>query len=212
VTATGKRGLVLGLALLATLFLVWKTSHDKQNDGADVIEPVSHAAKAPTNTGVLPAAKVEAPKAVVARWDEDTAGDPFAPMTWFVEPKIQPPPPPPPVVPPIPFMFYGKVTGEAGLQAVLQMDEETIVAKAGDIVQSNYRVDAIEGDKLNLTYLPLNRKQVLVMGKAAEPMPEMAGGIPGVPPGFPGANGVEMTLSGRKVLPGLPRSLPAANE
>lgn len=213
-TARGTRGLVLGMALLATLFLVWKVGQDAKDDAsaAASVRPVERIMPQAGKQAVPAGA---APVIVTSRWDEDTAGDPFSPMAWYVEPKQAPPPPPPPVVPPIPFMFFGKMTGEAGLQAVLQMDEDTIIAKVGDIVQTNYRVDAIEGERLSMTYLPLNRKQVLLMGKTAEQMPEMTGAMPAVPPGFPGANGVEMTLSGRKILPGLPgvpRSLPATNE
>lgn len=210
--------MMLGAALLVTLLLVWKVSRDGRDaDVATVIEPARHAATASALTGAaMPGQEkpvVKTTNIAVLRMSEDAAGDPFAPMTWFVEPKKQPPPPPPPpVAPPVPFTFYGKVLGDGGVQAVLQQGEETIVAKVGDVVQTDYRVDAIEGDRLNLTYLPLKQKQVLVMGKTAEQMLEIIGGTAGLPPSVPAANGTEMALSGIKKLPRLPGPLPAANE
>ena len=77
----------------------------------------------------------------------------------------QPPPaevieaPPAPVAPPFPHRWVGRFNEGA----VLSGTESTWVVHAGDVIEGQWRVDQIDGQRLSLTYLPLNQTQQVVM-------------------------------------------------
>lgn len=80
----------------------------------------------------------------------------------------QPPPTPaPPTAPPLPFTVLGGITGDriAGGRPVafLRMRDEVLTVQAGDEIDKTYRVEAITGDSVELTYLPLKERQSLIM-------------------------------------------------
>ncbi len=77
---------------------------------------------------------------------------------------------PPPVViptPPFPFKFAG-VQRQLSGQTIyfLIKDNKLYTVEVGQILDSVYSIDGEEGGQLNMTYLPLDRKQTISMGSA----------------------------------------------
>ena len=110
---------------------------------------------------------------VAQRGGDAAATDAFASKSWLVAspppppaPEAPPPPPPPPPqAPPLPFKYMGSMQ-EAGGRTVwyLLQGDRLIVAGVGDVIDSAYRAEGIEGGQLRLTYLPLNQRQSLSIG------------------------------------------------
>lgn len=78
--------------------------------------------------------------------------------------------PPPPVViptPPFPFKFAGVQRHSSGQTIYfLIKDNKLYTVEVGQILDSLYSIDGEEGGQLNVTYLPLDRKQTISMGSA----------------------------------------------
>jgi hypothetical protein len=64
-----------------------------------------------------------------------------------------PPPPPKPVPPPIMFQFIGFVGPPDGRIAALLQNNETILAKAGEVVLKDYRVDEIRYESVLISFV-----------------------------------------------------------
>lgn len=157
--------------------------------GAALAAPAACPGCVPSPAGPRPAARdAKAPPAdrhaalaaldttlVAQRAAGDAAAtDAFATKSWSVAPPPSPPapeappaPPPPPQAPPLPFKYMGSMQ-EAGGRTVwyLLQGERLIVAGAGDVIDSAYRAEGIEGGQLRFTYLPLNQRQTLSIGVA----------------------------------------------
>jgi len=75
------------------------------------------------------------------------------------------PPPPPiarstPSAPPFPFHYMGKLVLDGGETTYyLTRGDEIFSVKPGAVIAGNYRVDKIEANMLEVTYLPLDKKQ-----------------------------------------------------
>lgn len=93
----------------------------------------------------------------------------FASHSWYVPPPPRPAPPPAaaprPTAPPLPFTFLGSYV-EAGAAQVyyLVKGDRVYDVKIGDVVDNTYRIEAVEGESLVLTFLPLNQRQTLGIG------------------------------------------------
>lgn len=95
--------------------------------------------------------------------------DVFAAHSWHVPP---PPPPPPPQMqpplpasaPPLPFVYLGKMVDQGGVTVFVAKQDSNYAVKAGDVLDGSYRVDAIAGSLMTLTYLPLDMKQTMHIG------------------------------------------------
>jgi hypothetical protein len=78
--------------------------------------------------------------------------------------------PPPPVViptPPFPFKFAGVQRQPSGQTVYfLVKDNKLYTVEVGQTLDSLYSIDGEEGGQLNVTYLPLDRKQTISMGSA----------------------------------------------
>ena len=78
--------------------------------------------------------------------------------------------PPPPVViptPPFPFKFAGVQRQSSGQTIYfLIKDNKLYTVEVGQILDSVYSIDGEEGGQLNMTYLPLDRKQTISMGSS----------------------------------------------
>jgi hypothetical protein len=77
---------------------------------------------------------------------------------------------PPPVViptPPFPFKFAGVQRQLSGQTIYFLIKENKLyTVEVGQILDSLYSIDGEEGGQLNVTYLPLDRKQTISMGSA----------------------------------------------
>ncbi len=65
--------------------------------------------------------------------------------------------------PPLPIHYLGSYNDAGAVSYFLQLDERNIVAHVGEQIDPNYRLDSVQGDTLNFVYLPLNKKQALVV-------------------------------------------------
>lgn len=95
-----------------------------------------------------------------------------------------PPPPPPPTAPPFPYQWIGRwqemSPTSAGVSAssasaaaskgapsvdlaVIAGPNQTWVVKAGDVIEGQWRIDAVTERSVQLTYLPLSQTQTITM-------------------------------------------------
>lgn len=94
-----------------------------------------------------------------------------------------PPPPPPPVAPPFPYQWVGRwqepspapatqaaSSGAASKPVARSLDlavisgpNNTWVVKAGDVIEGQWRVDAVTETTVQVTYLPLSQTQTITM-------------------------------------------------
>lgn len=82
-------------------------------------------------------------------------------------PKAAPaPPPPPPRAPALPFRVVGRLVDGASTLVFLQSGQATLVARRGDLIERDYRVEEVNEKQVIFTYLPLNQKQQLAIGDA----------------------------------------------
>jgi hypothetical protein len=87
-----------------------------------------------------------------------------------------PPPPvvtaaPTPTVPPFPFQYMGKLVFDDGATIVyLTKGEEIFTAKTGEVIAGSYRVDTVGTDFIEVTYLPLDKKQNVTFSSILPPV------------------------------------------
>jgi hypothetical protein len=126
-------------------------------------------------------------------------------------------PPPEPVPPPFPYRYMGRAEIEGEPPTVYLMKGSDIYpVAAGDTLEGVYRVEQLGDERIELTYLPLNKRQVVAyaaMGGAASgssasaAQPDSvqlapADGIPGIAPSsLPGAgrSGTRAASSDRRI-------------
>lgn len=184
--ATNIRRLILAAALAVTLLAVaWLEENDA--DIEETVQPVlptrSAASSARTKKSAPGLLQVEQ---LGQRKFSADADDIFAATSW--EPKrpltgsaqspfgsgqdgrtapppvvTSPPPPPPPAAPPLQFKYVGRLTEGKIIRVFLSMAEKNYIAKVGERIEANYRVDRIKDDVIEFTYLPLGVKQTLLI-------------------------------------------------
>ncbi|MGH8671146.1 MAG: hypothetical protein ACREUA_03785 [Burkholderiales bacterium] len=88
----------------------------------------------------------------------------FESKSWYVPPP--PPPAPAPVAPPLPFTYLGKFIDEGQTTVFLSRGERNYIVKAGDTIDSTYKVEEIGVDSMAIIYLPLKSRQTLDIGEA----------------------------------------------
>jgi hypothetical protein len=71
---------------------------------------------------------------------------------------------PAPVAPPLPYAYMGKMLQDGELTVFLTRQDKPYVVKVGDVLDQQYRVEAIQPPLMTLTYLPLQQKQLLNIG------------------------------------------------
>lgn len=153
----------LGLALAAT---AWVSGED---------EAVPIAAAQPRRTA--PAAPPDWPGPASGARAEWPAADAQARAAWGDAPPAAAPPPPPPVAttatapplpaaPPFPYQLVGRLTDGAS-RAILNNAQRSAVVGAGEVIDGQWRVDAVEPAGLRLTYLPLGLAQFVAFAPPA---------------------------------------------
>lgn len=90
-------------------------------------------------------------------------------------PPPKPLPPPPPQAPPFPYQFVGRwqddapspgASAAASTSAIVAGPLTTWVVKTGDVIEGQWRVEAIEGSQLRVLYLPLSQSQTVDMHRS----------------------------------------------
>ncbi len=77
-------------------------------------------------------------------------------------PPYKPPPPPPPMAPAFSHAWVGRYVDNAD-RAVIAGASQTWVVKVGDVMDGQWRVDAIGERQMTLTYLPLMQTKTVSM-------------------------------------------------
>ncbi len=86
-----------------------------------------------------------------------------------------PPPPvattaPIPTVPPFPFQYMGKLVLDDGATTVyLTKGDEIYTVRTGEVIAGSYRVDTLGADYIEVTYLPLDKKQNVAFSSILPP-------------------------------------------
>ncbi|PKO34820.1 MAG: hypothetical protein CVU34_04805 [Betaproteobacteria bacterium HGW-Betaproteobacteria-7] len=154
-----QRWIVLGGLLLATL-AAGMMIEEEAADEPEPRRPRSERPAAPT-AGALPPAPVAA-QPLPPTADAAPLPDPFRSHSWYIAPP--PPPPAQPVAPPLPFSYLGKVIEDKEIRVFLAYQGRHLIARQGDKLDRNYVVEAIEGNRMRIRYLPLNEEQELAIG------------------------------------------------
>ena len=103
--------------------------------------------------------------------DEDAPGS-FMAEQWAVPVKVAvvkaPPavvvPEPPPQAPALPFRFLGRYVEDGKTVVFLQHNDQNFAARVGDVLQQDYKVQAVTASAMTFIYLPLNQSQNLEIG------------------------------------------------
>lgn len=84
----------------------------------------------------------------------------FRAQSWL-PPPLPPPPPPPPQAPPLPFVYLGQIQEGKGIAVFLGKQQQTLIVRAGETVDTNYRVEEVTPTLATFVFLPLGEKQQL---------------------------------------------------
>jgi len=163
---TIQRWLLLGGALLATVIAsVWPRAEERA--APEVVAPVARAERATAEKRALPA-RTELPKLneQLERAPTATAKveDLFGATSWNTERRPARVEPVVPTAPPFPYAITGTLLDRNGLMVVFAKENQDFVVRAGDLLDENYRVEAIDPQSVTVRYLPLKITQVLPMG------------------------------------------------
>jgi hypothetical protein len=73
---------------------------------------------------------------------------------------------PAPVAPPLPYTYMGRMVEEGDFSVFLlrQGQEKPYIVRTGDVLDGQYRVEAIRPPIVEFTYIPLGQKQALHIG------------------------------------------------
>jgi hypothetical protein len=152
---------LLGLSLAAT---AWVAHEDEPQTATPARQrpPPGHPTGSTHAAWPGPAASARAawpetdPQARAA-WG-DTATPPAAAPP--AEPTAAVEPPAAPSAPPFPYQLVGRLT-DSRPRAILNGAQRSAVVGVGEVVDGQWRVDAIEAGGLRLTYLPLGAPQFI---------------------------------------------------
>lgn len=171
-------GLLLAVSLLATLWAAFQSTPEPEDSGV-ALAPRKAMARAPLSAGAPTKAAGEgawpAPPAARRAWPH--AGQVMAwgppPPPAPVASKAPPPasvaeaPAGPPPAPPFPYTLIGRLEDGPLTQALLSSPRRTLGVKAKDVIDGQWRVDAVDAAGLTLTWLPGG--QTLTLTLASRP-------------------------------------------
>lgn len=143
---------------------------------SEVVAPVARPLRgkgAATGAGLrdAPAVSTRLERLMPRTGSEEGTAEPFVVPVWAA-PKAAPVPAqaasaalaeeaPPPQAPPAPFKVIGRYE-EAGRSGVfLEHQQRAVVARGGEQITPEWRVESIEGGRVVIEYLPLSRRQTL---------------------------------------------------
>jgi hypothetical protein len=81
-------------------------------------------------------------------------------------PPAAPPPPSKPTAPPFPYTYVGGLLDNNVRTVFFEKGERVVALKAGDTVEGVYRVDQMTDQNMQLTYLPLDQRMTVPLGRA----------------------------------------------
>lgn len=150
-----------GLTLAAVFF-----APPAEVEAMDTVKPVAPRMRE-VQMETSPATDV--PDIVIARAGDGTPlDDPFTSKASKAEvAQTQEPiaPPPEPSAPPLPYSYLGKMMEDGKVVIFLGKQENNYSVRLGETVDGLYRLDEISDQALTLVYLPLEKKQMLPIGR-----------------------------------------------
>lgn len=173
-----RQSLIYGALLATGLAAVFAPSPQDavqplgHEDGAAVKQSAERVAAVSVAPAVAPAMlpTLAPPKLMVPKKRVALAAKPTDLFHIEAPPKPAPvhtepaPPPPPPMAPPLPYVYMGKAVEQGRVSVFLTRNDKPYVARQGDVLDGQYRIDAINPPIMELTYLPLAQKQMLNIG------------------------------------------------
>jgi hypothetical protein len=81
-----------------------------------------------------------------------------APARAFVGPTV-------PAVPPFGYTLVGRVEEGVTARAVLHSDLRSLSVAAGDVIDGQWQVEAVEATQLTLVWMPTRQRQVVAMAQ-----------------------------------------------
>jgi len=182
----GLYSVALALAIGAALWV------ERDNEDAAVVS-IAHAQQASPETPAGSPADVPTDEArqhsvlgidaLPTRSYNGANTDPFSPRSWkqmaaeAARRDAPHRPPPVPQLPPLPFSYMGKLVEGKVTTVFLTDDEQNYIARLGDTIEGDYRVDEIDESGMTLTYLPLKRRQQLAFDTETAPRTKSASRI-----------------------------------
>jgi hypothetical protein len=127
----------------------------------------SGAKENPTRTKEYPTPAL-ALESLEQRNEPGAGQDLFQSHTWNV-PTALPKPgtkeqasaPPAPAAPPFPFAYIGRIEQDGETLIFLTKEDRNYIAKDGEVIDGNYRLEQIGPRQITFTYLPLGVRQAL---------------------------------------------------
>lgn len=69
-----------------------------------------------------------------------------------------------PQVPAVPFRIVGRYVDDGVTGMFVQYNDRTLLARVGEMIGDDYKVDSIDGQNLTVVYLPMNVSQTISTG------------------------------------------------
>ena len=112
---------------------------------------------------------VSSPLLADTKANREMSVNPFAKKSWRPPQHHKVAPAEPPEAPPLDFTYFGRFIDEKGkLMIFLQKPGgQVFLVTQGSILDEKYRVESVQGESINLRYLPLNMMQTLRMNGGA---------------------------------------------
>lgn len=173
----GKRQLILGLSVLATLTAALLAPGENDNGVAlsgrslKAVHKTSQSGEKETAPRVPgKSAHVLSIRSRDIDGNEESAGI-FESTRWTPPPEKSKPvthavnvQPVAPQAPPLPFKVLGLYVEGNQTAVFLQHNDQNLVVRVGDTIVDKYKVESLSGRTLTLSYLPLNQQQTLDVG------------------------------------------------
>lgn len=166
-SAQGTRARLAALALALAAIASVRTEGEPEALLAEAAQGrAAPPATPPAALHPYPAAALDPSPAFVVRPLPEMR-DAFGTRNWQPPaPPAKPAPQAKPAAPPLPFAYLGRLEEGAEVTVYLRRGEEVVVARAGQAIDANYRLDEAGEDRLVFTYLPLRQQQMLGTGAA----------------------------------------------
>ena len=166
--AISRQHLLLGLALLVTLALTWKTAKEERA-APELALPTRVASGAPQTAIDAPSAALMLKQRPLVEMQSDLFAAPAKPVA---APRMAPRKAvaAPKMAPALPFKYLGR--WQAGNSQTVSLDYrgEVLTVQAGDVIDAQYKLVAINegpaGLQMQFLYIPLNQTQVIHIGTA----------------------------------------------
>lgn len=168
------RSLILWGAAAVTAVAVWWAPQPTD----EAVQPVTRATRI-AEMGAPPRAGAKPDDALVVLELRPRARDDLTPGLFRAHKTAPPLPPPklapaaefrgpplPPTAPPLPFKVIGHAIDDGRMAVFLQYNEQSLIARAGDLLIDQYKVEQVSDAAVVLTFLPLNQRQTLDLAAA----------------------------------------------